>query len=226
MINSNVRGRSWLRLVGVVVLALVLASCSDRLEKDGSDSAESVPSAQLQAWSELHSDPYGIGQRALQSYAYAAAAMAKAQPECGLGWATLAGIGSVSSDHGEASGSTVGVDGMVTPEMRNLRQSRETGAKVVSDTDAGHYDGSSVIDARMGPMQILPSQWEQFATDADNDGKPNPDSFDDSTLTAARLLCGVGDLRKSENWSAAVGQFNSMPGFVEKVHAAALRYGR
>ncbi len=221
------RGRLIL-IVGVVLAAVVLSACSPRLDKeDEGETQRDVPSIQLQAWAELHSDPYGIPKRALQSYAYAAAAMAKANPQCSLGWSTLAAIGNVSSDHGEAGNSSIGSDGRVTPELRGLRQANPERAKPRADTDAGTYDGSTRIDVTMGPMQILPSRWEQFATDADNDGKADPDNFDDATLTTARFLCAAGgDLRQSDGWARAVTQFNGTPGFVQKVHAQAAVYGR
>lgn len=226
--NRSPRGRRWLTAIGALALTLSVASCADRLEKNDEDAADSAPSVQLQAWAELHSEPYGIPERALRSYAYAAAAMGKAQPDCGLGWSTLAAIGYVSSDHGEANGASVGDDGVVSPELRNLLQARAKGAKPVPDTDAGYFDGATAVDYMMGPMQILPSRWEQFATDADNDGKASPDNFDDATLTTARMLCASagGSMTKAENWTTAVGQFNPMPGFVEKVHAEAKRFGR
>lgn len=224
----GVRARRGMQIVGAVAMALLISSCADRLEKDDEKKQKpDAPSVQLQAWSELHSEPYGIPERALRSYAYAAAAMQKAQPSCNLGWSTLAAIGYVSSDHGEAGGASVGDDGVVSPELRNLRQAREVGAEPVADTDAGYYDGNATVDQAMGPMQILPSRWEQFATDADNDGKASPDNFDDATLTTARFLCAAGgDLTRSENWASAVTQFNATPGFMEKVHAQAKRFGR
>ncbi|MFW0791413.1 lytic murein transglycosylase [Gordonia sp. CPCC 205333] len=219
--------RKAMGVMGVLLAVVLVAGCSSRLSKDEDSAKQDVPSVQLRAWSQLHSEPYGIPVRALQSYAYAAAAMDKAVPGCGIGWSTLAAIGAVASEHGSADGSSIGNDGIVSPQLRGLTQANPERAKPIPDTDAGRYDGNDTIDVTMGPMQIMPSKWEQFATDADNDGKADPDNFDDATLTVARYLCAAGgDLRKSDGWAASVAQFNSTPGFLEKVHAFAGRYGR
>lgn len=222
-------GKRWVAVVGLVAAVLLLASCSSRLGQDDKDeqAERQVPSLQLKAWSEIHAGPYGIPERALRSYAYAAAAMNKANPSCGIGWSTIAAIGAVVSDHGTANGASVNADGRVTPELRGLAQANPVGAKPIADTDAGRYDGDDQVDRTMGPMQILPSRWEQWATDADDDGKADPDNIDDATLTAARFLCAAGgDLKTSEGWSKAVGQFNSRQDFVQRVHAQAVVFGR
>lgn len=217
-------------ICSVVAAAVVLSGCSARLDKgDDSDSSKdrNVPSMQLSGWSELHSDPYDIPERALQSYAYAAAAMDRSAPNCGIGWSTLAAIGEVSASNGSADGASVDENGSLSKRLRGLAQANPRNTKPISDTDGGQYDGNATIDLTMGPMQILPSRWEQFATDGDNDGVADPDNFDDATLTAARFLCAAGgDLRQPQGWTAAVTQFNSTPGFVDKVHAKAVLYGR
>ncbi|MFT4125625.1 MAG: lytic murein transglycosylase [Gordonia sp. (in: high G+C Gram-positive bacteria)] len=213
-------------MVGLTILALAISGCSSRLDKEEKQTRE-VPSDQLKDWAKLHAEPYDVPERALRSYAYAAAAMGKAQPNCGMGWSTLAAIGEVSSDHGEASSGVVTGEGLVVPALRNLAQANPSHAKPLADTDAGRFDGNEKYDVTMGPMQILPSRWEQFATDADNDNKSDPDNYDDATLTTARFLCAAGgDMRRPEGWATAVSQFNRMPDFLEKVHAAAMKYGR
>lgn len=146
-----------------------------------------------------------------------------------MGWVVRSrrGIGSVSSDNSSADQATIGTDGRVAPELRGLTQANPPGSKPIPDTDAGRYDGNDTADLTMGPMQILPSRWEQFATDADDDGKADPDNFDDATLTAARILCAAGgDLRSPDGWARAVSQFNGTPGFLQKVHSQAAIYGR
>uniref|UniRef100_UPI003D8A081C lytic murein transglycosylase n=1 Tax=Gordonia sp. B7-2 TaxID=3420932 RepID=UPI003D8A081C len=219
--------RRWLFVVGKVKVLALITSCSSRLDKDDDQAERQVPSMQLKEWSQLHSGPYGIPERALRSYAYAAAAMDKALPACGIGWSTLAAIGDVSSSNATADGAVVESDGVARPYLRGLDQANPAGAKPIPDTDAGRFDGSEVVDRTMGPMQMMPSRWEQFATDADDDGKADPDNMDDATLSAARLLCAAGgDLRQPDGWARAVGQFNSTPGFVERVHERAAVFGR
>lgn len=224
--RSN-RGR-WRVIVSLLIVGVVATGCSSRLgQGDDQTQERQIPSLQLKSWSELHSGPYDIPERALRSYAYAAAAMDKANPGCGIGWSTLAAIGAVSSANGSADGASINADGRVTPELRGVSSANPRGARPIPDTDAGRYDGNERTDQTMGPMQILPSKWEQFATDADNDGKADPDNFDDATLTAARFLCAAGgDLRSPDGWARAVSQYNATPGFIDRVHSQASIYGR
>ncbi|MFT4042570.1 MAG: lytic murein transglycosylase [Gordonia sp. (in: high G+C Gram-positive bacteria)] len=133
----------------------------------------------------------------------------------------------MSSYHGSADQASIDADGRVSPQLRGLAQANPPRATPIPDTDAGTYDGNNSVDLTMGPLQILPSRWEQFATDADDDGKADPDNYDDATLTAARILCAAGgDLKSAEGWARAVTEFNVTPGFVNKVHAQAALYGR
>ncbi|MFW0791393.1 hypothetical protein [Gordonia sp. CPCC 205333] len=225
--NQGWRRRSVAVTISLLAGCLVLSACSSRLDKDEETAVRDVPSVQLKSWSELHADPYDIPERALRAYAYAAAAMDKAVPACKIGWSTLAGIGKVSSDNGSANNSSLAPDGTVSPAQRDLDQANPPKSAPPADTDAGRYDGNQLLDVTMGPMQILPSRWEQFATDADNNGKAEPDNIDDASLTAARFLCAAGgDLSKSDGWTAALNQFNATPGFAAKVHAIAALYGR
>lgn len=225
--KRQLRGH-WLGAVLAVVVIGSLTSCSARFGADDDESPkQKAPSIQLQAWSQLHSESYEIPERALRSYAYAAAVMEKTTPGCGIGWPTLAAIGGVSSNHGSAAQASVDEHGQVSPILRDLDAANPKGKPAIADTDAGQYDGNSEIDQTMGPMQVGPSRWEQYATDANNDGKADPDNFDDAALTVARFLCATGgDLKNTDGWVSAVSQFNATPGFLEKVHAKASMYGR
>lgn len=213
----------------LAVLALLVAGCADRLEpEDETPPPLENPTKQLAEWSELHAGPYGVPDRALQAYAYAAAIMDRSAPECGIGWPTLAAIGSVMSNHGRADGATVEADGTVAPALRDLDLADPGRAEErVADTDAGRFDGTSTQDVPMGPMQFSPSRWQQWATDADNDGDPDPDSVDDAALSTARFLCAVGgDLRSPDGWTRAVSQFYPSTMFVMKVHDVSVTYSR
>lgn len=213
----------------LAVLAVLVGGCADRLEpEDETPPPLENPTKQLAEWSELHAGPYGVPERALQSYAYAAAIMDRSAPECGIGWPTLAAIGSVMSNHGRAEDARISDNGIVAPELRNLDLAdAELAKERVADTDAGRLDGTSTQDVPMGPMQFSPSRWQQWATDADNDGEPNPDSFDDAALSTARFLCAVGgDLRAPDGWTRAVSQFYPSSLFVMKVHDVSVTYSR
>ncbi|MFD4433481.1 murein transglycosylase, partial [Nocardia sp. NPDC058497] len=107
--------------------------------------------------------PYGIPETALQSYAYAASVLDRSAPDCHIGWPTLAAIGAVMSDHGSADGSTLAADATVSPNLRGLRRARVE-LPTVADTDGGRIDGDRTQDVPMGPMQLMPSVWEQWST--------------------------------------------------------------
>lgn len=118
-------------------------------------------------------------------------------------------------------------DGQVIPLLRGLRLADPQWDRTIGDTDGGRLDGTDAEDLAMGPMQILPSRWEQYATDADDDGEADPDNFDDATLTAARMLCAIGgNLEDPAGWAKAVAQFSTAEDFVEQVHAKAEGYSR
>ena len=71
----------------------------------------------------------------------------------------------------------------------------------------------------VGPMQILPPTFEEYAVDADGDGQANPHDFDDAAATAARVLCGrrpeVADLDE------ALLSYNRSRTYVDRVMAYA-----
>ena len=226
--------RSWTAssmsaLVAVSMTLAFAAGCDSRLERHEDEPGPSpLPSEQLSQWAGKHAEPYGIPERALQAYAYAAAVMDRSAPGCGIGWPTLAAIGSVMSNHGGAAGSEISPSGDVTPIQRGLNLADPAiGKERVADTDKGVWDGSSARDVPMGPMQFFPSRWEQWVTDGTNDGKATPDNIDDAALSAARFLCAVGgDLRQSEGWTKAVGQFYPSSLFVMKAHDVSVTYSR
>ena len=44
------------------------------------------------------------------------------------------------------------------------------GVKRIEDTDDGRLDGDPVFDRAIGPLQFIPTTWEDWASDADGDG--------------------------------------------------------
>ena len=228
--NASLFGRvRTAAIIAVTAASLLLTACSARLEKSDDDQNAATPNrpaTQLAAWAHIHSSPYQIGETALQAYAYAAAAMDRSVQGCGIGWPTLAAIGGVESEHGTATGGKVNADATVTPKLRSLKNSDPARPRI-ADTDGGRYDGTSSEDRPMGPLQFLPSKWEQWSTDADNDGTASPDDYDDAALSLARFLCATGgDLRSPQGWSTAVAAFDPAPDFSQKVHDRAQLYSR
>ncbi|TWS22897.1 hypothetical protein FK268_18005 [Tsukamurella sputi] len=221
------RPRAVLRGVTVALAILVLLSgCSARLTRSpdaAASSAAAKPSAPRAAaamakWATIHSGPYLTPTTALESYSWAALVMGKNAPRCQLGWATLAAIGRLTSDHGTTRGHRLGDDAVVRP---TFREAQKPAAK---DTDGGFYDGDRSADLLMGPLLFSPTVWEQWAITASSDtnAPPNPDNLDDAALTLARLLCGAGaDMSTPEGWQKAVSSYNQDPKFIEAVNVQA-----
>lgn len=202
------------------VLALALGGCADRLEPPQPKTY--LETDQLKEWSVSHAQPYGIPERSLRAYSYAA--FKTSQEGCSLGWPTLAGIGAVFSNHGFTHGSEIADDGLSTVPLRDLDLVRQP---PVADTDQGRIDGTAGNDIPVGPLQIMPSRWEQFARSAEPGRTPNPDSIDDAALTVAHQLCNAGrDHSSPEGWDEAVKNVYADPEFVKAVHAKAGEYSR
>lgn len=210
---------------------LVLSGCGPRLEHSATATSTATPTperpaAQLAPWAKIHAVPYEIPEIALESYAYAASAMDRSAPGCHIGWPTLAAIGAIASDHGSAEGATLSKDAAVAPALRGLTREHMQ-LRTVADTDGGRFDGDLHQDVPMGPMQIMPSVWEQWSVSARNGAAPSPDNLDDAALSVARLLCAAGgDLSVPEGWAKAVGAVDSAPDFVSAVHDRAAEYSR
>lgn len=167
----------------------------------------------------------GIGITALEAYGYAAAVMVEVRPECGIGWTTLAGIGSVESDHGTFGGSKVGPDGQVTPKIRGVPLNGSRGVADIPDTDGGVMDGDAEHDRAMGPLQFIPETWNRWGVDANGDGIADPDSIDDASLTAALYLCARGgDLTTREGWQSALLAYNYSGEYLRLVRDRASAY--
>lgn len=163
----------------------------------------------------------GIGERALAAYAGSALRLSKEQPDCGLGWNTIAGIGFVESEHGTIDGAQLGSDGVVWPAIVGIALDG-TVTESIADTDAGALDGDAVWDRAVGPMQFIPSTWALWRSDGDGDGERDPQDIDDAAYSAGRYLCATGgDLREPNNWIAAVASYNDTVDYNHRVADAA-----
>ncbi|MBF6178350.1 lytic transglycosylase domain-containing protein [Nocardia otitidiscaviarum] len=185
--------------------------------------------AQLRGWAEEQSDALGIPVVSLEAYGYAAAVMARARPDCGIAWTTIAGIASVESRHGTHRGADVAADGTVSPPIRGIPLDGSPGVARIEDTDGGRLDGDTVYDRALGPMQFIPETWQRWGVDANGDGVADPDSIDDAALTAARYLCASGgDLTGPEGWQRALLTYNQSNVYMHTVRdrAAAYSVGR
>ncbi|PZQ89495.1 MAG: murein transglycosylase [Leifsonia xyli] len=166
----------------------------------------------------------GIPQRALAAYAGAAIVKAETMPECGLSWATLAGIGATESDHGRHGGSTLDANGTATPGIFGVALNGD-GVALIPDSDGGAIDGDAEADRAVGPMQLIPEAWRNWHVDGGGDGIEDPQNIDDAALAAANYLCRSSTAFDTEDgWRAGIRSYNSPEVYLGTVAKFAIRY--
>ncbi len=203
----------WLRKLGCGgLLTLILFSVTIALVviDDQSDTTSPAPVGTV----------VGIPQRMMDAYVRAVAAMPTLSPSCkGLDWQLLAAIAQVEST--QAAGHQIGADGMITPSIIGpLLDGSGAGGNTtgVPDTDGGKWDGNTVWDAAVGPMQFLPSTFAGYASKVRPEGGANPNNIDDEAMAAALYLCGDGrDLGDQGQLFAAIYQYNASTAYVNEV---------
>ena len=162
----------------------------------------------------------GIPDVALLAYQRASAVINGADPTCALPWELLAAIGRVESDDGRAEGNHLNALGVASPGIVGVPLDGRRGVALVADTDAGALDRDRRYDRAVGPMQFLPSTWNDVAIDADGDGVRNPQDVDDAALAAAVYLCaGDGNLASAAGQRAAVLRYNHSADYARLVLA-------
>ena len=176
------------------------------------------------AWTAEVAAATGIPSRALEAYAGAALATSIDNPQCGLGWNTLAAIGFVESAHGTIGGGTLDASGLPSTRIVGVPLDGISAASI-PDSDAGTIDGDTTVDRAVGPMQFIPDSWKRHGVDASGDGVADPNQIDDAALTAARYLCVAGgNLATAEGWNTAVLAYNADPAYVAQTSAKADAY--
>ena len=185
------------------------------------------PADVLAAWAVPLAAKVGIPAVALQAYAYAELVAARNSPGCRLGWPTLAGIGKIESDHGRAGGARLNPDGKAVPAIIGPPLDGQSGRKTITDTDSGQLDTDRSWDRGVGPMQFIPSTWQQYAIDADTDGMSDVNDIDDASLAAANYLCaGNRDLSTEAGWKSAIRAYNNVDIYLQDVFDATNDYAR
>lgn len=177
------------------------------------------------AWLEQTAEATGIPRRALS--AYVAAANRAGADGCEVGWNTLAGIGWIESHHGTLQGGSIDADGVARPAIIGIPLDGTNNTMEIRDTDGGSFDGDTVYDRAVGPMQFIPETWRIWGVDVSGDGVADPHNIDDAAATAARYLCRLdGTLASDETWIRAIRSYNDTLDYQTKVATRAERYAR
>ncbi|WP_241979319.1 lytic transglycosylase domain-containing protein [Cryobacterium sinapicolor] len=175
------------------------------------------------AWAARAAQTSDIPVRALLGYAGASLALAAEQPNCRLGWTTLAALGNIESGHGTHNGSGLGADGAARPGIFGPALDGNA-FDAMGDTDRGAWDGSTEGDRAVGPLQFIPATWQRWGADGNGDGVDDPQQIDDAALAAGRYLCHYGELSRPDRWRAAVFAYNHVDSYVNAVAATADSY--
>ncbi|WP_328420737.1 lytic murein transglycosylase [Micromonospora sp. NBC_00389] len=185
------------------------------------------PSDALAGWAQQVGAKVGVPPAAMQAYGYAELVLAQTNRSCALSWTTLAAIGQVESGHGSANGARLGQDGKALPQIIGLRLDGQDGRMRIIDTDRGLLDKDATFDRAIGPMQFIPTTWQEIGADADNDGVKDPHDLDDAALAAGNYLCKGGrNLSIPGDWWNAILSYNDVRRYAQDVYDTANRYGR
>ncbi|WP_223273730.1 lytic transglycosylase domain-containing protein [Nocardia cerradoensis] len=151
----------------------------------------------------------GIPEPVLAAYRNAELILARSQPDCGLTWNLLAGIGRAESGHARSG---------------DVDDRGRTHSPILGPALDGTLPGNEIIRSSsgyvraVGPMQFLPSTWQRWASDGNGDGIADPDNVYDAALAAGRYLCAGGaDLREPEQRLQAVLRYNHSMSYASTV---------
>ena len=203
-----------------IAAGLSLRTKADRNRKISLTSAKGS-----HVWTASALAEHGLPSAAMRAYKHAAATINNSDAGCRLPWTLLAGIGRVESDHGRYGGSVLGNDGVPRPAIVGIALNGVGPVAAIRDSDNGAFDGDTVWDRAVGPMQFIPTTWAGAGRDGDGDGKKSPNDIDDASLAAAGYLCGSGgDLSDVASEKAAVFRYNPSDYYVALVMAFARGY--
>ncbi|MDR7363748.1 hypothetical protein [Nocardioides marmoribigeumensis] len=204
-------------MVQKVMAPVVIRSVRDprsRLSANGRD-----------LWAISSEGSYDVPSAALRAYKHAAETVNAARPGCQMPWTLLAGIGRVESDHGRYGGSVLGTDGLPRPAIVGIALDGQGPVAAIHDTDGGEWDGDSVWDRAVGPMQFIPGTWSSSGRDGDGDGIENPNDIDDAAMAAAFYLCpSSGSIQSGSAMDAAIRSYNNSDYYIDLVEAFAHGY--
>ncbi|MDX3074329.1 lytic transglycosylase domain-containing protein [Streptomyces sp. MI02-7b] len=162
-------------------------------------------------------DGSGLPATVLEAYRRAEVALAASDPGCNMRWELLAAIGQVESN--QARGGNVDADGTtISPILGPVLNG--DGFANITDTDHGTWDGDSVHDRAVGPMQFIPQTWQTWGADGNGDGVSNPNNIFDAALAAGRYLCaGNRDMSVESDLHQAILGYNHSEAYLNTVLA-------
>lgn len=221
-------------LVGTLLLTagIVALTRTDEAERPWRGpivpAAKASPVALMPRWIAATSRATDISPVAMRAYARATLRLKDEQPECRLGWTTLAGIGWIETRNGRYGGAHLRADGVTSERILGPALNGRNGTRAIPSTkESRRWHGNVRWDHAVGPMQFIPSTWAIWGTDADRDGSVNPNDIDDAALAAARYLCeGDRDLRTDRGWSEAVHTYNNSERYMRNVLSVADNYAK
>jgi Transglycosylase SLT domain len=180
------------------------------------------------AWVDRVAGATGIPARALVAYAQASLVLSDQQPGCRVGWTTLAGLGRIESHHGALAGGRLLEDGRPSVRILGPALDGRSGFRAIRATPQSiAMIGDPNWAHAVGPMQFIPSTWQQWASDGDGDGRRDPHDIDDAARAAARYLCASGaDLTAAAGWQRAIHSYNQSDAYTAEVLDTANQYAR
>ena len=195
---------------------------SPSVQQPTAPAAPAGPPRVEETWAAETATQAGIPVAAMRAYANAQISEPKG---CEVGWTTLAGIGWVESQHGTVGERTLGDDGRSSTPILGPALDGDPFAAIPATPQTTAWHGDPAWDHAVGPMQFIPSTWEQWGADGDLDGVADPNDIDDAAATAVAYLCADGhDLTSGSGWADAVFGYNHDESYVANVHAAASAY--
>lgn len=162
----------------------------------------------------------GIPGLSVEAYQNAERILAVENPTCNMHWTLLAGIGRVESGHANDGKDADANGNLYKPVIGLPLNGSLPGQAVIMDTDGGALDGDTVYDRAVGPMQFIPSTWNQYAGDGNGDGVADPQNLFDSALTTGKYLCDGGmNMQNVAQVASAIHRYNNSAAYVANVLA-------
>lgn len=191
----------------------------DRADREVATLEESVADVSLALDEAIKPLAPTLPGAAYSAYLRASSAVRDSDPDCDVPAALLVGIGRIMGNHGRSASSTLSIAGVSSSPMRGL-----IGGDV-PDQDGGAIDGISTADLRVGPLQILPSQWSEF--DPQQEIASSPNWLYSSAIVASRVLCSSGnDLSKDDGIRRALNLFTANPSLSQAILGSARQAAR